>query len=236
MPLKSILTSGMMAAIVAMASSAHATTFFATGTGGDGPESAEAIITAMSGGLTIKLSDLEKNVTSAGQEVSGIEIFLKNETVPASVSLTSSAGTLIQFDSKRSGAFTVDTKDTIDHWGVVKAGLDELVLATAGTGAVNGKPVDLIIGPGPYGGTDKVSASLLEHGPSIQNQATFQVSLAGVTDPQVSKVVFEFGTGPDNTLPGLPSDAPEPATWAMMLVGFFGMGAALRARRRTVVA
>lgn len=29
---------------------------------------------------------------------------------------------------------------------------------------------------------------------------------------------------------------PEPASWALMLCGFFGLGGALRARRRTAVA
>ena len=28
---------------------------------------------------------------------------------------------------------------------------------------------------------------------------------------------------------------PEPATWAMMILGFFGMGATLRSRRRTKI-
>ncbi len=36
---------------------------------------------------------------------------------------------------------------------------------------------------------------------------------------------FTFGVG------GLSTAVPEPATWAMMLLGFFGLGAALRSRR-----
>jgi hypothetical protein len=34
---------------------------------------------------------------------------------------------------------------------------------------------------------------------------------------------------------GLPSGVPEPAAWVMVLVGFAGLGAAMRARRRRVV-
>jgi hypothetical protein len=36
---------------------------------------------------------------------------------------------------------------------------------------------------------------------------------------------------PGHALAGAPGAVPEPATWAMMLVGFFGAGAALRRRR-----
>lgn len=36
--------------------------------------------------------------------------------------------------------------------------------------------------------------------------------------------------------PGAPGSAPEPASWALMLVGFGGLGAALRARRRQAFA
>lgn len=45
-------------------------------------------------------------------------------------------------------------------------------------------------------------------------------------------------TGTTNTVPidVTPSPAPEPATWAMMLAGFGGMGAVLRTRRRRVTA
>lgn len=39
---------------------------------------------------------------------------------------------------------------------------------------------------------------------------------------------FEF----DNLAAGVAGAVPEPATWAMMLVGFFGLGAALRAQGR----
>lgn len=38
------------------------------------------------------------------------------------------------------------------------------------------------------------------------------------------------------TFDDLPTGVPEPASWAMMLVGFFGLGAVLRARPRTPAA
>jgi hypothetical protein len=57
-----------------------------------------------------------------------------------------------------------------------------------------------------------------------------------------SGIAFEFDSiaiGVDRALPppGLvATPAPEPASWAMMLVGFGAVGGALRARRRTAVA
>jgi hypothetical protein len=46
------------------------------------------------------------------------------------------------------------------------------------------------------------------------------------------ELVFSPGVG--NLAPGGPGDGvPEPATWAMMLLGFAGLGAAMRTRRRT---
>jgi hypothetical protein len=43
-----------------------------------------------------------------------------------------------------------------------------------------------------------------------------------------------FGLGPGNTI-AIFSDVPEPATWALMLVGFGGLGLAMRARRHAAM-
>jgi len=50
-------------------------------------------------------------------------------------------------------------------------------------------------------------------------------------NPEYTLIVSD---GVANIMP--PSGAPEPATWVMMLVGFGGLGAAMRARRRSVAA
>jgi hypothetical protein len=57
--------------------------------------------------------------------------------------------------------------------------------------------------------------------------ASYQVFF-GTGGPQASDLAF--------TLSGSPAGVPEPASWAMMLLGFFGLGGALRARRRMTLA
>ncbi|WP_332768638.1 PEPxxWA-CTERM sorting domain-containing protein [Phenylobacterium sp.] len=46
-------------------------------------------------------------------------------------------------------------------------------------------------------------------------------------------ITFSSHVYPDRDVPG--SAVPEPATWAMMLMGFGGLGAALRSRRKRAV-
>jgi hypothetical protein len=163
--------------------------FTASGTGGDGPESASATLTTGINSLSVMLSSLLANPTGAGQEVSGIYIFLR--TAPTSVSLTSRSGTLIDIAS---GGIVTPYGGSITHWGAASSGT-EIFLATAGTGAVGGKPIDLIIGPGPY---TNANPSITGRNPQIQNTGTFALSLLGEPNPTISSVMFEFGTGPDN--------------------------------------
>lgn len=68
------------------------------------------------------------------------------------------------------------------------------------------------------------------------NTLMFQITDQGA--PTAFRVGDLFGTAavlvPPDPGPGAP--IPEPATWAMMLAGFFGMGGVLRHRRRTALA
>lgn len=218
------LAAAVAATSALLAAPAFASTWLATG-------AAQAVITSGANSLSIDLTSLFANPTSAANEVSGIQIVL--DSTPGSVSLSSASGTLI--DISDGGSFTTNA-GSITHWGTALSG-GTIFLATAGTGAVGGKPIDLIIDGG--GDYSNANPSITGRNPQIQGAGTFVLSLTGAPSPVVKSVVFEFGTTPDSTVAGVCArdcgpggGVPEPASWALMLAGFGGLGAALRTQRR----
>jgi hypothetical protein len=111
-----------------------------SGVSGGNPVDAEATITTLTNAIDISLTDLEPNLISAGEEVSGIVLTLSVK--PTSVSIGSSSGILIDAPS------TTPLGGSIaDHWGVGASNFT-VTLETAGPDAAGGQPYDLIIGPG----------------------------------------------------------------------------------------
>ena len=233
------------AAAIALGGSASASTYISAspvgGTGGDGPESASATIITGKNALTVALTSLAANPTSAGQEVSGIIITFGE--APVSATLTSSTGNLIKFSQVKNGKKSSivagpDNTDTINHWGTNLNGT-VLTLATAGLGSVGGKPTDLIIdGGGVY---TNANSSIFQHSPSIAGTGTFFLALVGDLRPTITGVRFAFGTSPDSYQSGSTPvctecgggtpGVPEPATWVMMMLGVGVIGALARRRR-----
>ena len=82
----------------------------------------------------------------------------------------------------------------------------------------------LIIGPpGPGGLYTNANPSITGRNPQIQNTGTFVVTTAGVTaSTPINSAVFEFGTGPDSTLPGVP--VPEPTSLLLAGTALVGLG------------
>ena len=69
---------------------------------------------------------------------------------------------------------------------------------------------------------------------SLINDFVYNASL-NVTQLTIGTTLFPGGSpNIDFYLIGGPADVPEPGAWALMLVGFAGLGAALRQRRRGV--
>jgi hypothetical protein len=226
-----LVAAGVAASTFALgaAGASHAVTLFDGGT-------AEAVITGTSTSLTVAISNLVADPASAGQEISGIQIFFNGG--PTSASLTSQAGKLISWNSKKPLTWSFPGGNP-NHWGSTLSG-SEIHL----TALTSSKPDDLITGTGPsYTG----DASIYEHTPSIVGTGTFKLSWLGEVLPTIRDVIFEFGTGPDsrsstidcssgcNVIPTT-TGVPEPATWAMMLIGITGLGGIIRSRRRTAMA
>lgn len=65
--------------------------------------------------------------------------------------------------------------------------------------------------------------------PYIKNSVIFNLGAFNGNLSDVSNIRFQYGTSLENTNFGA---VPEPGTWAMMLLGFGGIGVAMRRRRR----
>lgn len=218
---------GAMAAgaLLVAAGSAQASlvTYTTSGPSVNGPVSASATITTAANSLTVSLSSLIANPTSAGQEVSGIIITLGS--APGTLSNFTQAGQLITIGS---GGTATNVSGAPTHWVDSKSG--SAITLTTLTG---GQPDDLIIGTGSGGAHpySNANSSIVNFNPQIQGTGTFTLSALGVTaNTLVTGVQFEFGTTPDLVLAGTKS-VPEPA--AVILFGTGLLGLALARRRRT---
>jgi hypothetical protein len=225
------------AALLLGAAPASAAVFTGTGSGTDGPVTGTADITLGTGSLTVKLTDNTVNPNSIGQSLSDIEIAFANTLGPAT--LTSATGQLITINTN--GTFTNDPGNPT-HWGVTTSG-NTLFLATAGTGAPGGQPVDLIIGPpganGLYSnsnnGMGHITGGFDAHDPQLSGTGTFVISDASISlNSIINSVTLSFGTGPETfVVAHLTPTVPEASTWAMMVLGFFGVGFMAYRRRRS---
>jgi hypothetical protein len=177
------------------------------------PGDATATITLGAGTATIALTSLQTNPVSDASEISAVQITFGNAFT--SQSLTSSSGTVITIAAD--GSFT--TGGTIDHWALAGSGPGTTVDLTALSGM---KPHDLIIGTNTS--YPASNSSIVQHDPSIQGTGTFVLSLPGITaNSIITSVGFEFGTDPDGFIAAAPA-VPEASTWAMMILGFAGIG------------
>jgi hypothetical protein len=91
----------------------------------------------------------------------------------------------------------------------------------------NGPPVD--VSGGPFPSIIDFSGLTAESLYSQQTTGSFSASAVKNEGAQTGTPTFNVG---QVGIPVAPAGVPEPATWAMMLVGFFGMGFVLRSSRK----
>jgi len=197
--------------------SANAVVVFGSGTianGGNSSVSAQANITFNSSTdiLTVVLENLQTGIGSSGQAVSGISFVLTGLT---GTSAFTQAGSLV--DVATGGAETSHS-GTPSHWDNDSSGKTIKIDTVPGIGGSQNK--NMII-PTTLGNANKGFSNFDQY---IAGDGTFTLKLAGVDDLLISNIVFQFGTDTSFTVPGQVSAVPEPSTWAMMILGFFGVG------------
>jgi hypothetical protein len=204
------------AALLLGAAPANAALFTATGSDGDGALSGTANITVSNGSINVVLTDTGTGQISSGQTISDVAFSVSGIT---GISNFTQAGSLVNVNDNGTVTPVVGSPT---HWGDTLTGTS--VHLTTLTG---GQPFDLIVGlnPNQNNGFDNFN-------PYISHTGTFTLACMGcTTSSTISGVSISFGTE-GFSVPATVTPVPEPSTWAMMMLGFLGVGL-LAYRRRT---
>ncbi|HWY61451.1 MAG TPA: PEPxxWA-CTERM sorting domain-containing protein [Rhizomicrobium sp.] len=216
------ISAAAVVALMGFAGPAGAAVIF---TGSDGSNASVTVSTLNSTTLSVALTDSITPVSDGGA-LSGVQFLLSS--APASVSLTEVVNPLITFSS---GGTFVASSGTPDHWGVGLSGTT-ITLETVGPNAVGGQPRNLIV-DAPTSPTPE-NGNLTNFNPYIQGTGTFDLVLPSTYIAALAAGTVHI-TGANfqySTTAGFTSGVPEPATWAMMLIGFGAVGFAMRGSRR----
>jgi hypothetical protein len=191
--------------------------------------SASADVTVSGDVMTIILTNLSPSLSAANQ---GLSDFLINFTTDIS-SVT---------DFTQSGALVIVNDDgsvtpvagSPTRWDAsVVSG--NLYLTSLG----NGQPSEMIA-PSNIGTPND---SVDNFNPYIDTTGTFTLNLTGASNLTIAGVSFSFGTNAEEFVAcvgdcggggGQGGGVPEPVSWALMVLGFGGMGALLRRRRMSL--
>ena len=212
---------------------AFSTSTFVTGSGATDsagePVSAQAIFSITQNDLlTITLTNLQVNQTSAGQLVSDLFFTLSNVTTGGS--LTTSSGTLRTV--AKGGTFTDSGTGLVWKGGgvfTVSGGVFHLNGLNGGGKNGGFTPAHLLIGPpdgsGVYSNANGSIAGNTAHNPFIAGDATFVLNIPGInTNTFVTSATFSFGTAPGDTggggghcISGCGENAPDGGTTSLLL-------------------
>jgi hypothetical protein len=210
--------------MIVLAGSAQATSFTFTSVGSCSEAcSGTAVITPGASTLTVVLTNTQANPHSAGDLLSSIEI-------TPNITLSSIGGVFLQQSGQlitvmsTTGPYTTSPGPPF-HWGVGlnPANPSQILLATAGPNAFFGTPINMIIGPTDGSGNYSNANSSITDGhfsPYINGTGTFVFPVTGITpSTTITSVSFDFGTGPDTVLPGVPVTTPVPEPNSLVLLG-----------------
>jgi hypothetical protein len=189
---------------------------------------ATATVDVTSNLLTIDLTNLTANFIAPNQILTGLTVLFGTD--PTGIGAFTESGSLVNVNSNGTVSAVVGSPT---HWHADFLSGDVRV-TTIGGGQPDNGIIPLEPGVGvPNGGVGNFD-------PFIYGTGHFTVALNGLSAaPTVTGVVFNFGTQiGEFSAPGIPGipGVPEPATWGLMILGFGGAGAALRANRRRKVA
>ncbi len=196
--------------------------------------SARIDFTPLTGAMTVTLTNLQADLTSRSQEISGFEITMSSG-LSAVIPQTNVSGTGQTITVGSGGSYTT-TGNTISHWGITSSGgLSVVTLGTVAPASPGGAPTDLIIGP-PNGSNLYSNANGgIQGNEVVKGTAVFNFNLGAQSAAMaISAVSFIFGTqgGPtyEFKTPAQTPTIPEPASMALFAAGLAGLAAARRRR------
>jgi hypothetical protein len=213
---------------LAASARADSITFTFSGSDTDGPVSGEAAITTSANEVTVTITDLQGNIVSIGQAISGLSFTLTGGSA-STATLSSMLGNSITVNGNKS---VTSNGASTTGWGLEGSGTT-LNLEAAGKGHFGNLSNFEILGAPCAGGTycdaNGSIAGNTAHNSLFNGTVTFVISINGVTSSTgITGADMSFGTGPEITLAGAPT--PEPASMVLFGTGLLLLG--VKSRRR----